>query len=177
MEVVAAEAPPRAVWDVRARRALTVALVIWGLHGLAHPGQFTLVDGVDLPIHETGHLVFAPFGELITVAGGTILQLLMPVVFAVSFWRKGDRHAASVAIWWLAQSAGNVARYVADARAQELPLVGGGEHDWAYLLGEFGLMPRDLQIAHAIRVVAVVLMLASGVWGLVQADTRPDSAR
>ena len=158
---------------VLARRALTVALTAWGCWGLAHPGSFTLMDGVDLAVHETGHLVFAPFGEFVGVAGGTIMQLLMPAAFAASFWRRGDEHAACVALWWVAQSAGNVATYVADARAQELPLVGGGEHDWAYLMGETGLLSHDTQIARAIRLVAAALMLGAAVWGLRRAGGAP----
>jgi hypothetical protein len=159
----------RSTGAVVARRLLIVALVVWGLHGLGHPGTFTLLDGVDLAVHETGHLVFGPFGEFIGVAGGTLFQLLIPAAFAISFWRRGDQHAACVALWWVAQSCGNVATYVADARAQELPLVGGGEHDWAYLLGETGLLSRDLQIAHDIRVFAVLLMIAAGIWGFLRA--------
>ena len=53
------------------RRLLTLALFIWGAWDLAHPGRGTLLDGVDLAIHETGHLVFGPFGEFIGFAGGT----------------------------------------------------------------------------------------------------------
>ena len=160
--------------NVMARRVLSVVLLVWGLYDLSHPGRFTLLDGVDLAIHETGHLVFAPFGEFIGFAGGTIFQLLMPALFAVHFWRRGDRHAASIALWWVAQSAGNVATYVADARAQELPLVGGGEHDWTYLLAELGMLSRDTGIARAIRAAAFVLMAGATVWGLQHAaDARP----
>jgi len=39
-----------------------------------------------------------------------------------------------VALWWVAQNLWNISVYVKDARAEELPLVGGGEHDWNYLL-------------------------------------------
>jgi enamine deaminase RidA (YjgF/YER057c/UK114 family) len=40
--------------------------------------------------------------------------------------------------------------YIKDARTQELPLVGGGEHDWAILLGQLGLLPRDQAIGGAV---------------------------
>ena len=53
----------------------------------------------------------------------------------------------------------NVSVYVKDARALELPLVGGGEHDWAYLLGELNLLPRDQAIGHAIWLAGVVVYL------------------
>lgn len=159
------------------RRALTLVLFAWGLYGLLHAGTFTLLDSVDLAVHETGHLVFAPFGEFLEAAGGTILQLLVPVSFAWYFWRRGDRHAVSVALWWEAQNLGNVATYVADARAQELPLVGGGEHDWAFLLAELDVLHRDTRIAHLVQMAAIVLMVGASIWGYVQAGRRttPDA--
>lgn len=159
------------------RRLFTVALLAWGLYDLAHPGRGTLLDGVDLAIHETGHLVFAPFGEFVGFAGGTMFQLIMPLVFAGYFWRRDDGHAASVALWWVGQNCGHVATYVADARAQELPLVGGGEHDWFYLLSATGRLPQDLKIARAVRATGVLIIVAATVWGLVAAGRQPELAR
>jgi hypothetical protein len=146
-----------------------VALFLWGAYDLAHPARGTLLDGVDLAIHETGHLVFAPFGEFVGVAGGTLFQLIMPLLFVGYFWRRNDRHAGSVALWWVAQNCGHIATYVADARVQVLPLVGGGEHDWAYLLGSTGYLAHDLGIARAIRATGVLLLAGSTVWGLIVA--------
>ena len=155
--------------NATARRVLTVALFLWGAYDLAHPARGTLMDGVDLAIHETGHLVFGPFGEFIGFAGGTLFQLIMPLVFLGYFWRRGDQHAASVTLWWVAQNCGNIATYAADARAQELPLVGGGEHDWAYLLTSTGYLSHDQGIARAIRIAGMLLLVGSTVWGLVAA--------
>ena len=160
-----------------ARRILTVLLLAYGLYDLAHPGRGSLLDGVDLAIHETGHLVFGPFGEFLGFAGGTLFQLMMPLMFAGYFWRRSDRHAASVALWWVAQNLGHIATYVADARAQELPLVGGGEHDWNYLLERTGLLSSDHGIARGIRVVAVVLLLGSTLLGLMSAARSNDAAQ
>lgn len=50
-------------------------------------------------------------------AGGTLFQLIVPLAFVVYFWRRGDRHAASVPLWWVGQNCWNIARYVADAHA------------------------------------------------------------
>ena len=154
------------------RRAFTVALFFYGLYDLSHLGRGTLLDAVDLPIHETGHLVFGPFGEFIGFAGGTLFQLIMPAAFVVYFARRKDGHSASVALWWVAQNCGNIAVYAADARSQQLPLVGGGEHDWAYLLGELGVLQRDQQVAAGIRVLGWLLLAASTAWGLWSADAR-----
>jgi hypothetical protein len=155
--------------NVTARRTLSVALLAYGVYGLRHQGEGTLLDGVDLAIHETGHLVFSPFGEFIGFAGGTLFQLLMPTFFLIYFLRRRDQYAASVALWWVGQNCGHIAVYVADARAQELPLVGGGEHDWEYLLGRTGLLAQDQHIARVITSVGYMLVVAAAVWGLFTA--------
>jgi hypothetical protein len=158
--------------NATSRRILTAALFVWGAYDLAHPGRGTLLDGVDLAIHETGHLVFNPFGEFLGFAGGTLFQLIVPAIFLGYFWRRGDRHAASVALWWVGQNCGHIATYVADARAQELPMVGGGEHDWLYLLSATRHLPDDLAIARSVRSVGLLLIVGSTVWGLVAAGRR-----
>jgi hypothetical protein len=156
----------------RVRLLLTVLLGLYGVPCLLHPESGGLLDGVDLAIHETGHLVFAPFGEFLGVLGGTLLQLGLPAAFVVYFWRRGDRHAAMVALWWVAQNCWNISVYVADARAQALPLVGAGEHDWAYLLGRLGLLQHDGAIALDVRVLGGAIYLYAVVAGFRYALAR-----
>lgn len=162
--------------NATARRILSLALLAYGLYDLSDPGRGSLIAGVDLAIHETGHLLFGPFGEFIGFAGGTIFQLLMPAAFVVYFARRGDQHSASVALWWVGQNCGHIAVYAADARAQELPLVGGGEHDWAYMLGELGRLSSDQGIARAFKAVGFLLIAGSTVWGLLSATRSPVEA-
>ncbi len=142
---------------------------MYGLYYLVVPDHYGLLDNVDLAIHETGHLVFGPFGEFVGVLGGTLLQLLFPLAFVWYFWRRPDRHAATVAAWWVAQNLWNVARYAQDAQAQELPLVGGGEHDWTYLLGEVGLLDHDQLVGQLIRVTGMLIFAYSTMRGLTYA--------
>lgn len=149
-----------------ARLAITLVLAIYGFRLLLQPGNYSLMDSVDLPIHETGHLVFAPFGELVQSMGGTLFQLILPSVFVAYFAARKDRHAASCVLWWVAQNCWNVSVYAGDARAQELPLVGGGEHDWAYLLGRFGWLPYDQTIGRWFWSAGVLLYLAAIIGGL-----------
>jgi hypothetical protein len=161
---------------------VTGALALYGIPCLLHPESGRLLDGVDLAIHETGHLVFAPFGEFVGFLGGTLFQLMLPVAFVVYFWRRTDRHAATVALWWVAQNCWNVSVYVADARAQALPLVGGGEHDWAYLLGRLGWLQYDQALASDVRLLGAALYAYAVLAGLRYAwigpgtDAEPASA-
>ena len=66
-----------------------------------------------------------------------------------------------------------LAIYIADARAQQLDLVGltpDPLHDWHYLLSRMGLLNFDGTIAFATRGLAFVILAGSaalGIWLLV----------
>ena len=158
------------VGERRARQGLTAFLALYGAFLAFTPDHYGFIDSVDLPIHEAGHPLFGIFGDFIGAAGGTLMQLLVPTVFLGYFWRRRDRHAATVMLWWIAQNLWNISHYIADAQAQELPLVGGGEHDWAYLLGELGLLRQDRAIADVVHFTGVILFIASCVWGWIYAS-------
>ena len=147
-----------------ARAVLTSILLVYGIALLVRPG-FALIDNVNLPIHETGHLVFSPFGELVNAMGGSLFQVIFPAAFVVYFVRRGDAHSASVALWWVAENLWNVAIYIADAQEQDLPLVGGGEHDWAFILSDTGLLNSDDRIAAMVRFAGTMLFAIAIVWG------------
>ena len=149
----------------RWRTALTLVLAIYGWQCLRTPEDYRWLDSLDLAIHETGHLVFAFGGELLTLLGGTLFQLFVPAVFVAALWRQGDRHGATVPLWWLGQNCWNISLYIKDARRQELPLVGGGEHDWALLLGELGWLDRDQVIGGAVFLIGVGLYAVAIISG------------
>ncbi len=151
---------------------LTLVLAVYGWRCLETPGDYRWLDSLDLAIHETGHLVFAFGGELLTILGGTLFQLIVPAAFGAALWRQGDLHGATVPLWWLGQNCWNISVYIKDATAQELPLVGGGEHDWAILLDQRGWLERDQRIGGAVFFVGVVLYamaIGIGWWSLHRA--------
>jgi hypothetical protein len=145
------------------RQSVVVFLVVYGTLCFLNPDTYRLLDSVDLAIHETGHIVFAPFGEFLGMLGGTLFQLIVPAAFVAYFWRRGDRFAAAVVLFWVAQNCLNIARYAADARAQELPLVGGGEHDWTYLLLTMNWLEHDQTVGALFRFIGFFVFIAS-VW-------------
>ncbi len=161
-------AGPQRPWDYP-RLILTGVLALYGWFLATHPGHFGFIDNIDLAIHETGHLVFAPFGEFMGVLGGTLFQLLVPLTFAGYFAVQRDWHAATVPLWWAGQNCWNIARYISDARAQDLPLVGGGEHDWLWILDELDVLHRDLAIGRAVHGVGILLYLVSVIVGVILA--------
>ena len=159
----------------RWRTALTVILAIYGYVCLRNPGEYRWLDSLDLAIHETGHLVFGFDGETLAILGGTLFQLLVPAAFVVALWRAGDRHGATAPLWWMGQNCWNTSVYVRDARAQELPLVGGGEHDWAILLANWDWLGRDQALADAVHRLGVVLYLVAIIGGWILLRREPQA--
>ncbi len=136
----------------------------WLLYLLATDDDgFIFLDRVNLVFHEAGHPIFGLFGDTLGLYGGTLAQLAMPAVVWLAFWRQRDTIGCSVAGWWFFENFLNVARYMADARAQALPLVGGGEHDWTEIFSRWGVLTSDTVIAHRVAILGWIGMLA--IWG------------
>jgi hypothetical protein len=105
--------------------------------------------------------------------GGTLGQLLMPIVAGCALAiTNHDNFGASIGLWWLGQSFMDCAPYIADARALQLMLLGGGTgqdrpgmHDWENILLDLNLLHRDQTIAAAADAIGTVLMLTAFAWG------------
>jgi hypothetical protein len=125
------------------------------------PYQWHLIDGVNLVIHEAGHLIFSFLGEFIMIAGGSLLQVIMPALFVGYFWYHSKYFSAALVLFWVGESILNVSVYAGDSLALQLPLLGGQDsvHDWNYLLGSLNLLPATAKIAGAIRLVGTIIIV------------------
>jgi hypothetical protein len=106
-----------------------------------------ILDHVNLAFHEAGHFFFGLLGELLHWLGGTLGQFVFPLACIVHFLRRAQLLQAAGCALWACENLRYVALYLGDARTQALPLVGGGQHDWTYLLSRFGLLEQDQTIA------------------------------
>ncbi|MEK7395114.1 MAG: hypothetical protein AAB214_21360 [Fibrobacterota bacterium] len=148
---------------------------VWVQHTTTDQYQ-SLAKGLNLGIHELGHMVFAPLGQFMSVAGGTLLQCLVPILGMFMFVRQRDAFAVFFGFGWLGTNFFEVADYVADARTMELQLVSpfaGGDdeitHDWNWLLSHTGLLAQDQGLAGLIRFaghMSFAVCVAGGVWTL-----------
>jgi hypothetical protein len=166
-------------WSWSGRLLVWAALCVWGGHffllgpGRAEAVYGSFLHGVNLVFHEAGHVIFMPFGDFLHVLGGSLGQVLMPGIVLLTFLLKNrDPFGAAVALWWVGQSAMDVAIYIDDARALALPLLGGGtgyddpgRHDWHYLLARLGWLQRDHALAAAVYGLGRLFMLAAWLWG------------
>jgi hypothetical protein len=149
------------------RIAALLAFALWVAYYMRETEP--LLHGSLLIFHEAGHVLFMPFGEFLMVLGGSLFQLMVPAFFIAYFAHRRDWYAASFAALYLAASLAGVAIYIADARAGELPLLGGerSNHDWTFLLIELGRLDRDIAIGRFVHNVANTIFwiaLPAGLW-------------
>ncbi len=159
------------------RVAVFVAMVWWGWKFITTPLETnytgeSFLHLINLPFHEAGHLIFIPFGRFMTILGGTLGQILMPLICLGTFLIKTrDPFGAAVALWWTAESLMDIAPYINDARALDLILIGGvtgketDGHDWNNILTMLGLLKWDHRLAHLTYQLGILLMLGSFLWG------------
>lgn len=144
------------------------AIAFW-IHALTDNDGFLILDYINLPFHEFGHLFFGIFGRTIGIWGGTIAQLLMPFMVLVSFWRRRETSGVAFSIFWIGENLLNISVYIADARSRLLPLVGGGEHDWYIILSGMNMLQYDTLIAGIVKALGWIIMAAAIVWLVVKA--------
>lgn len=163
------------------RCAAYLFIFVWGwrLYGL-DIGDADIMGSfmhlIMLPIHEAGHILFIPFGRFMTVLGGSLFQVLLPLVLMASFMfgfggSRHDNFAASLMLWWAAMAIIDVAPYIWDAFDPKMLLLGGKTgaesdgHDWQNILGDLGLIKRAHLIAGMAHKLGLVVMLVAYAWG------------
>jgi hypothetical protein len=108
-------------------------------------------------------------GEFISVAGGTFLQLFVPFALAAYFFFRRQSQGVAFCLFFFFEQFLPLATYMADARAQDLPLLTVADaeyviHDWNYLFGRLGVLEHDTQIASAVRMIGWLGMFGIVVW-------------
>lgn len=144
------------------------------------PLQGSFLDHIDLPIHETGHLVFRPFGEFMMVAGGSLFQVIFPAVFVGYFVCQRSYYSAAIVLMWVGQSILNVWVYASDAVVMQLVLTSGytgsegSFHDWNYLLEHLGLLDSTKGVAKVIRFFGTLTIIIASVLAVYFSFREPE---
>jgi hypothetical protein len=143
-------------------------------------GEQSFLHLPNLVFHEAGHVIFRPFGEFMTVLGGSLFQVLVPIICAISFaYQYRNWFGAAVCIWWAGQNIVDVAPYIADARKLQLVLLGGKTgaevegHDWEYVLTAMGWLHLDQRLGRGALTAGTLVMVGALVWACVILVRRP----
>jgi len=155
----------------RLSRSRIIAVIILGGYfvSCAFNQNFShFIDGVDLIFHEAGHWIFMFFGEFIQVLGGSLSQVLVPLLFFGYFILRKEHFSASILLMWVGYNVVNVSYYMADAVTMRLPLLGGDNvvHDWNYLLASSNLLGQTHPISLSVLCFGMIVITVGIISGL-----------
>jgi hypothetical protein len=118
-----------------------------------------------LLVHEAGHTFFSVIGSrTVTILGGSLFEILLPVMILVYFIVNQKKTGIQLSCYLTGFAFLDVAAYVADAGARQLPLIGGlpkEAHDWYNLLTQWGMLEQDSGIAVVLATVGGVFFLTA----------------
>ena len=163
-------------WQPVSKPALIAWMSFYGLflvYALMDQDGFLFIDRVNLIVHEAGHLLFGWLGSTPGLWGGTLLELIVPAALAAYFAAHRQTTGAAFAAFFFFENFLYIAVYMADARAQQLPLVTVGDpelggHDWFAIFSQLGLLQHDRSIAAVVKAAGWVGMLGTIGWLALQ---------
>ncbi|HEY9764263.1 MAG TPA: hypothetical protein V6D07_17165 [Trichocoleus sp.] len=167
--------------DFEPMKTVIILLVaIYGFLGARNPGidgPFIWLHYPDLAIHETGHLLFMPFGSFLHILGGSLTQILFPAIFTAYFFRSKQFFSSALTLFWTGQNFMDVGVYMRDAPYRLLPLTTNDPdaHDWYNLFNLMNCLDKAELIANLTHGVGVLLVIVAVIAGLCVA--RADGLR
>lgn len=148
-------------------KILFLLLVIFLSYKIFYRENFFLLQNANLTFHEAGHSLFFFFGHFLYVLGGSFGQIFFPLLFGYYFLTRQDYFSVSVMFWWLGENLNEIGIYMADARVQQLPLLGGDKsgHDWTFLFTKTSLMAYDITIGNFFWWLGITIMILAIILG------------
>ncbi len=159
-------------WKPVSRPAIAAWIVLYLaflVYAFSAHGGFLFIDNANLVVHEGGHNLFGWFGPTIGLWGGTLLQWLVPFLLASYFFTQRQTAGFVFCLFFFFENWLYTATYMADARAQVLPLVTTGdpdfaEHDFYTIFSSLGVLNYDTKIAAVVRILGWCGMIGCVVW-------------
>lgn len=167
-------------WKPMSRAGLVAWLIFYLaflVYAFSAHGGFLFIDSANLVVHEGGHNLFGWFGPTLGLWGGTLLQWLVPLLLATYFFSQRQVAGFVFCLFFFFENLLYTATYMADARAQELPLVTTGdpdfvEHDFHAIFSSLGVLNYDTKIGAVVRILGWCGMMACVAWLAVRARAR-----
>lgn len=172
------------VFEFGARVLVLAVMIYWGWLLIGTDPRITtglfpelsfydpIISQFILVFHEAGHLIFSIFGRFMAVAGGTLLQLLVPSGLMLAFvYHYRNPFGGSVALWLLGYAFIDAGPYCYDAMDMQLLLLGGGTgreiggHDWNNLLTWTDTLAHHESIALLLDGTGELLVITAMAWG------------
>jgi hypothetical protein len=144
---------------------------------IPQPGEsepFNPISAFNLGIHELGHVLFSAFGQFMHILGGSLFQVLFPLIWLGISLKRKWYFAASMTCCWIGMNFYEVAVYTGDARSRLLPLATGpagigisdGDtaaydqgHDWFQILSRTHHLNSDTSLSHMFRNIGTAFFI------------------
>lgn len=120
-------------------------------------------------IHEVAHIVTGFLPPILTAAAGSLSEVAFASLLVYAAFRAKSSFAGIFSLLWLMLALTSMGNYMADARAQAMPLIGPSpdpQHDWAFVFGQLGLLDADIVIGTTIRIIGIVIGALGLLFGL-----------
>lgn len=153
-------------------------IAVWGWFALVKGDQTPFFVYLNIAVHEVGHVLFRPAGELTMLIMGSGFEVLFPFATGAFFLLiKRDLVSTAVAWGWAASGLASASTYIGDADDGRLALLGAtgpdAAGDWERILGVefFDKVYLADRIAGTVRTVGFVLWgvaLGLAVWAIVR---------
>ena len=120
-------------------------LVMSSLSQIFNFETWWFIQNVNLIFHEAGHVLFMFFGNFLSILGGSLFEIVVPLTVIVHFVAKKQMFSAACTCWWLSTAFLSVAVYASDAQERILPLITNdiATHDWFNILVSLNLLKYD----------------------------------
>src|SRR5579863_258763 len=163
---------PSRPWKAVSRPGIAAWLLFYSafmIYAFGRSPASLFIHAANLVVHEGGHNLFFWFGPTMCLWGRTLLQWLVPLLLALSFFWKREVYGFVFCLFFFFENWVDTAEYMADARAQLLPLVTTGdpdmaEHDFFRIFSNLGVLPYDTKIAAVVRILGWCGMIACVAW-------------
>lgn len=121
---------------------------------------------INFGVHEVSHIATFFLPNLAVALAGSVGEISFTLLLLIAALKAKSYAAACFTGLWVMLAFISVGRYVSDARAQALQLMGPSEtviHDWNYILSELNLLQYDQLIGGALQYHGVLIGLVSVV--------------
>lgn len=129
---------------------------------------------VQFGVHEVSHIIFSFLPAVLTAAAGSFGEVAFTILIVIAAVRAKSYWALVFGLLWLMMAFISMGNYMADARAQAMPLAGPSPdpvHDWNFVFGELNWLNYDTTIGMVMKVIgwiAGAMGLLIGLWQIVK---------
>lgn len=130
---------------------------------LTYYPEYTYADYFHLVVHTAGKYIFGLAGEAPGLYGGTVMQIIIPVLLIIFFYVNYLRIWLQFALFLFGHTMLNIGAYAADAATKKIELFGDPNvsHDWNKILTNLDALNYSGDIARYFFVLAVIAFITA----------------